>query len=104
MGHLARPQISAGNEVLAISNDGRRVLTGSSSGKGARFHRERAERFSRYASRTQNPGTREMYLRLAESEVALAERCERLEKQARADTEVGSATPKAPRGSSPRHK
>jgi hypothetical protein len=84
----------------------------STLGNRVRFHRERAERFSRHASGTRNPDTREMYLRLAEREVALAERLERLEDQARehadlqarADTEVRAAAPKAPGGSPPRYK
>ena len=37
-----------------------------------RFHRERAAQFKRHASNTKNPDTREMYLRLAEVEMALA--------------------------------
>ena len=37
-----------------------------------RFHRERAAHFKRHASNTKNPDTREMYLRLAEIEMALA--------------------------------
>ena len=37
-----------------------------------RFHSERAAHFKRHASNTKNPDTREMYLRLAEVEMALA--------------------------------
>jgi hypothetical protein len=37
-----------------------------------RFHSERAAHFKRHASSTKNPQTREMYLRLAEVEMALA--------------------------------
>jgi hypothetical protein len=37
----------------------------------ARFHSDRAEYFKRHASNTRNPQTREMYLRLAEAEMAL---------------------------------
>ena len=37
-----------------------------------RFHSERAEHFKRHASNTKNPDTREMYLRLADIEMALA--------------------------------
>ena len=37
-----------------------------------RFHGERAAHFKRHASNTKNPDTREMYLRLAEVEMALA--------------------------------
>ena len=37
-----------------------------------RFHTERAECFKRHASNTRNPQTREMYLRLAHTEMALA--------------------------------
>ena len=37
-----------------------------------RFHSERAAHFKRHASNTKNPDTREMYLRLAEVERALA--------------------------------
>jgi hypothetical protein len=36
------------------------------------FHSERAAHFKRHASNTKNPDTREMYLRLAEVEMALA--------------------------------
>jgi hypothetical protein len=67
-------------------------------------HRERAARFNKYALITNNLGTREMYLRLGEQEIALAERLERLEhqardhadQQARADTKLGAATLNAP--------
>ena len=37
-----------------------------------RFHSDRAECFKQHASNTKNPCTREMYLRLAEVEIALA--------------------------------
>ena len=37
-----------------------------------RFHGERAAYFKRHASNTKNPDTREMYLRLAKAEMALA--------------------------------
>ena len=37
-----------------------------------RFHSERAAHFKRHASNTNNPDTREMYLRLAQMEMALA--------------------------------
>ena len=37
-----------------------------------RFHSERAAHFKRHASNTKNPDTSEMYLRLAEIEMALA--------------------------------
>jgi hypothetical protein len=37
-----------------------------------RFHSERAAHFKRHASNTKKPDTREMYLRLAEVEMALA--------------------------------
>jgi hypothetical protein len=37
-----------------------------------RFHSERAAHFKRHASNTKNPDTREMYLGLAEVEMALA--------------------------------
>jgi rubrerythrin len=40
-------------------------------------HRERAEKFYQHANSTKNPDTRRMYLRLARSEEALAERAER---------------------------
>jgi hypothetical protein len=39
-----------------------------------RLHSERAECFRQHASNTKSPGTREMYLRLAEAEIALAAR------------------------------
>src|ERR1700730_18068879 len=59
------------------------VQTVSSISGQARFHRGRAESFNAHATNTKNPGTREMYLRLAGREVALAEQFERLEDQAR---------------------
>jgi hypothetical protein len=37
-----------------------------------RFHSERAAHFKRHASNTKNPDTREMYLHLADVEMALA--------------------------------
>ena len=37
-----------------------------------RFHSKRAAHFKRHASNTKNPDTREMYLRLAHIEMALA--------------------------------
>ena len=37
-----------------------------------RFHSERAAHFKRHASNTKSPDTREMYLRLANVEMALA--------------------------------
>lgn len=37
-----------------------------------RFHSERAANFKRHASNTKNADTREMYLRLAKVEMALA--------------------------------
>lgn len=47
-------------------------------GARARRHRERAEKFNHHANSTKNPETRQMYLRLARNEEALAERAERL--------------------------
>ena len=44
----------------------------------ARRYRERAEKFNQHANGTKNPETRQMYLRLARNEEALAERAERL--------------------------
>jgi hypothetical protein len=41
-------------------------------GVSTRHHSERAAHFKRHASNTKNPDTREMYLRLAEVEMALA--------------------------------
>ncbi len=44
----------------------------------ASLHRERAEKFLRHADSTKSAATREMYLRLALNEEALAERAERM--------------------------
>ena len=44
----------------------------------ASLHGERAEKFLRHANNTKSPDTREMYLRLALNEEALAERAERM--------------------------
>jgi len=41
-------------------------------------HRESAGKFLLHANRTKSPATREMYLRLAWNEEALAERAERM--------------------------
>ena len=66
-----------------------------------RFHSERAAHFKRHASNTKNPDTREMYLRLAVIEVALAakeaELVEQTEQQTPAEAEDrDAATPTAP--------
>ena len=44
----------------------------------ASLHKERAEKFLRHSDSTKSPATREMYLRLALNEEALAERAERM--------------------------
>ena len=65
------------------------------------LHRERAECFSTHASNTKNPDTRQMYLRLANMEVALAERAERQTPQ---HVETGKAVSTALEGSAGRHR
>jgi len=47
----------------------------------ASLHRERAEKFLRHADSTKSPATRDMYLRLAWNDEALAERAERMAKE-----------------------
>jgi hypothetical protein len=54
-----------------------------------RVHRVRAESFRKHASSTKSPGSREMYLRLAEREIALAEH---LEQRALGEAELVAAT------------
>ena len=53
-------------QALLAIEEGYRVSTRQ------RFHSERAAHFKRHASNTKNPDTREMYLRLAHIEMALA--------------------------------
>jgi hypothetical protein len=69
-----------------------------------RFHSERAAHFKRHASNTKNPDTREMYLRLAKVEMALAakeaELVEQTEQQAPRGVEDQDAAPTTP-GESP---
>ena len=64
-----------------------------------RFHIERAEGFKRRASNTRSPRTREMYLHLAEVEIALAARedalDERLERLTPEKAEVPAITGQA---------
>jgi hypothetical protein len=64
-----------------------------------RFHSERAAHFKRHASNTKNPDTREMYLRLAHIEMALAakedEPVEEPEQQMRGEVEVTAITERA---------
>jgi hypothetical protein len=64
-----------------------------------RFHSARAAHFKRHASNTKNPGTREMYLRLAHIEMALAakedEPVEGPEQQMRGEVEVRAITERA---------
>ncbi len=48
----------------------------------AAFHRERAGKFRHHAECTRSHGTREMYLRLALIEEALAEKAERIAQSA----------------------
>ena len=63
------------------------------------FHSERAAHFKRHASNTRNPDTREMYLRLAHIEIALAakevEPVEQLEQQTPGEAEVPAITERA---------
>ena len=65
-----------------------------------RFHSERAAHFKRHASNTKNPDTREMYLRLAKVEMALAakeaELVEQTEQQAPREVEDQDAAPTTP--------
>jgi hypothetical protein len=51
-----------------------------------RFHSERAAHFKRHASNTKSPDTREMYLRLAEVEMALAAKEDELIEQTEQQT------------------
>jgi hypothetical protein len=53
---------------------------------GARLHRKRAEHFRANADATRWPETRDLYLRLAGAEEALAERMERLLKEKSLDS------------------
>ena len=53
---------------------------------GARLHRKRAEQFRANADATRCPEMRDLYLRLAETEEALAERMERLLKEKSLDS------------------
>lgn len=62
----------------------------------SKYHADRANTFSRHASFTRNLDVREMYLRLMERELALAERLERLENQMQT-AESGGADPTASR-------
>jgi hypothetical protein len=61
-----------------------------------RFHSDRAALFKQHASNTKNPDTREMYLRLAQMEIALAAReaalVEQLERQTQGEVEVPATT------------
>jgi len=65
-----------------------------------RFHSERAAHFKRHASNTKSPDTREMYLRLAKVEMALAakeaELVEQTEQQAPQEVEAHGAAPTTP--------
>jgi hypothetical protein len=69
------------------------VLTVSSLIRPVRFHRERARHFNRHAAHTKNPDGREMYLRLAGQEVALAEQNEHLAKLELEHEVAGSPRP-----------
>jgi hypothetical protein len=64
-----------------------------------RFHSDRAAIFKQHASNTKSPDTREMYLRLAHIEIALAARetalVEQLEQQVRGEVEVTAITERA---------
>jgi hypothetical protein len=65
----------------------------------ARFHSDRAECFKRHASNTRSPQTREMYLRLAHVEMALAKKAElveQTEQQRPGEAEDRAATPTTP--------
>jgi hypothetical protein len=52
-------------------------------------HRRRAGLFRHHAATTRNPDTRNMYLRLATTEEALAEWAERLARLVPEDSEIG---------------
>jgi len=67
-------------------------------GNQVRVHRVRAESYRKHASITKNPGSREMYLRLAEKEIALTEH---LEQQALAQAELPAATEEVNESPSP---
>ena len=54
-------------------------------------HRRRAGLFRRHAAATRNPDTRNMYLRLATTEEALAEWAERLARLVPEDSEIEAA-------------
>jgi len=63
-----------------------------------RFHRERARLFHLHAAHTKSPDGREMYLRLARVEVALAEQNELLA-QVALEQELAATTQPQPAGS-----
>jgi hypothetical protein len=55
----------------------KKVVTASILNNQARFHRARAEQFRVHAYTRRNPDSRAMYLQLATSETAIAERLDR---------------------------
>ena len=61
-------------------------------------HRRRARLFRRHADTTRNRDTRNMYLRLATTEEALAEWAERLARLVPENSEIEDSTPSVPLG------
>ena len=59
-------------------------------------HRRRAGLFRRHAAATRNPDTRNMYLRFATTEEALAEWAERLARLVPEDPEIEGSSPCVP--------
>jgi hypothetical protein len=59
-------------------------------------HRRRAELFRHHAAATRNPDTRNMYLRLATTEEALAEWADRLARLVPNDSEIEGSSPSVP--------
>ena len=62
----------------------------------AQDHRRRAGLFRRHAAATRNSDTRNMYLRLATTEEALAEWAERLARLVPEDSEIEGSSPTVP--------
>jgi hypothetical protein len=97
--YLPPPQLDAGEQCSSTTSlrRGTRVSTRQ------RFHSDRAEIFQRHASSTKNLDTREMYLRLARMEIALAVRlavreaalAEQLEQQTPREAEVPATNERA---------
>ena len=59
-------------------------------------HTRRAELFRHHAAATRNPDTRNMYLRLATTEEALAEWADRLARLVPNDSEIEGSSPSVP--------